>query len=295
MLFRSLAELLDAKFDPRLCGSPGSLVHFRYLACVLRVADVLEFDPERTPEVVFRHRQIAADSVIHWHRCLEVSLKITQGREGGRLVVMHARPQNAYVQNAVEKMIEDVDRELWVCQRLQEERPFHHAAGLPDQPHRWDLHSTAYSDIRPLNDAYVYIDGAFRPNTEKVLQMLGGLELYGDRIAAVRELVQNAFDTVKEQIARERLRQPGPEREEWELDLGKQHCVTLRIENTDQRWWLICEDDGAGMSREIIERHLLVSGTARRQDVIELERRCKAARSGSVERHSSGSVFLAIF
>lgn len=61
-------DLKDTAFNPIPVGSPGQLVHVRYLACVLRIADILENDPERTPEIIFRHRNIEERkrSVIFW-------------------------------------------------------------------------------------------------------------------------------------------------------------------------------------------------------------------------------------
>jgi len=59
--------------------------------------------------------------------------------------------------------------------------------------------------VRPYKDAYVYIEGSFRPNTEKLLELLAGTALYEEPLAAVRELLQNAFDAVRERIAYERL------------------------------------------------------------------------------------------
>jgi hypothetical protein len=59
-------ELLKESFDPRPAGRYGEVVHLRYLACVLRVADILDVDPERTPPVLFHYRDIASKSVIYW-------------------------------------------------------------------------------------------------------------------------------------------------------------------------------------------------------------------------------------
>jgi hypothetical protein len=42
------------------------------------------------------------------------------------------------------------------------------------------------------------------------LELLAGTQLYGTPLAAIRELLQNAFDAVGERIARERLSQPDP-------------------------------------------------------------------------------------
>jgi hypothetical protein len=45
-------------------SAPSAIVHLRYLAVVLRVADIL--DPERTPDVILRHRGVAPRSLDYW-------------------------------------------------------------------------------------------------------------------------------------------------------------------------------------------------------------------------------------
>ena len=123
------------------------------------------------------------------------------------------------------------------------------------------LEPVVYRDIRPRDDSYVYIDGAFRPNTEKLLELLGGEELYGDQTLAVRELVQNAFDAVRERIAWQRLQQADPLDPRVIDSIAGLHRVSLSVESDDEgRWWLICTDTGAGMTRDILVNHLLVSG-----------------------------------
>ena len=67
----------------------------------------------------------------------------------------------------------------------------------------WRLAPAVVRDIRPANDSYEYIDGAFRPDEARLLQLLSGEQLYGNPLVAVREeLLQNAFDAVREKIAR---------------------------------------------------------------------------------------------
>ena len=95
------------------------------------------------------------------------------------------------------------------------------------------------------------------------------MELYGSRLAAVRELLQNAFDAVREQIAYERLVKVNPQDYELEHTLGKLHQIELQLETSTDGLWLVCTDTGVGMSKAIIRDHLLVSGSARRHDVLE--------------------------
>lgn len=265
-------ELKQSRFDPRPAGPSGQPVHHRYLACVLRVADVLEIDPERTPEVIFRHREIHPGSVLYWRKDHENWII----RDGNNLSLA-AYPESAVLENAIRKTADGIRQELATCARLNREQPFFYWQLRPTQPlpHRWDFPEVLTERIQPRNDAYVYIDGAFRPNTEKLLELLSGTQLYGNPLVAVRELLQNAFDAVKEEMAYQRLERPGDR--EFAKHLAATHRVELRLEERDGRQWLVCKDTGAGMTRRIIENYLLVSGNSRRREIVELERRCRDA------------------
>jgi len=111
------------------------------------------------------------------------------------------------------------------------------------------------------------------------LELLSGLELYGTPFAAIRirEVLQNSFDAVREQIAHERLDELNPSDSEGAKELAKHHHVKLRFESLPGATVLTCSDTGVGMTKAIICEHLLVSGTPTRHDVLELERKCKAS------------------
>ncbi|HEX8211622.1 MAG TPA: hypothetical protein VF584_15725 [Longimicrobium sp.] len=266
-------ELAGREFDPRPVGSKAQVVHLRYLAALLRVADVLDVDRERTPEVVFRHRAVAAESKTYWEKDAEITLHL----EGGRLSA-HARPGRAYLHRAVEETIDGIDRELALCRRLADTTRFEKPIGPgADLPHRWELATTVFRNVEPRDGAYQYIDGAFRPNTRRVLDLLSGTALYGNPLAAIRELLQNAFDAVRELIAYRRLRSSYPADPEAAAKIAQTLHVRLSLEQHDDRLWLVCRDDGTGMTREIIRDALLVSGSPVRPEVLNLERRCRAA------------------
>ena len=267
-------ELRGQRFDPRYVGSPARIVHLRYLACALRIADVLDIDPERTPEVIMRHRNVAPNSFIYWWKDHQISIL----QQGNRLLVS-ARPPDAQVHRAIEITGSQIEEELRLCRRLADETHFEKYPGpaTSDLPHRWPLLADIHRDISPRDDRYEYIDGAFRPNTRKLLSLLSGPELYGSPLVGVRELLQNAFDAVREQVAYERLNQPNPSDPSHELTFGEQNHVDLSIECCPDGEWLVCTDTGVGMSKTVIQNHVLVSGTPKRHDVLDLERRCSEA------------------
>ena len=267
------SELLGQDFDPRPVGTPAAVVHLRYLACVLRLADILEFDPERTPEVILRHREIPAESLIHWYKNVGISLA-----KDGSALALSARPASAKLHRAIEAMMDDIDHELQTCRSIADETHFEVCPNLDLKlPHRWDLQHAIRRDLKPKEGMYEYINGAFRPNTRKLLELFAGTHLYREPLAAVRELVQNAFDAVRERIAYQRLSEPNPLDPELVMAIRKLYRVTLRLETRSDGNWLVCRDTGIGMTMPIIKNYLLVSGRARRHDILELERRCQRA------------------
>ena len=264
-------ELIEPRFNPIQVPACGAMVHRRYLAVLLRIADVLDLDPERTPQVILRQRAIASDSLIYWWRDHDISLT-----PDGNSFNLVARPPNAQIHRAAEVMADDIDRELALCRRLADDTHFENCPGTQQRlPHTWPFDSSVHRTFEPKHNAYEYINGAFRPDTKKLLDLFSGTQLYGTEMAAVRELLQNAFDAVREEIAYERLAALEQGRPDPEEEVAKLHQVTLRLEHSGDVARLVCTDNGVGMTRKIITDHLLVSGAARRHDILKLERRCK--------------------
>ncbi|MCK4825944.1 hypothetical protein KA005_59900, partial [bacterium] len=214
-------ELEESSFNPRIIGQSGEVVHLRYLACVLRIADILDFDPERTPDVILHHRDIAGESLIYWHKDKDIAFTKDDNR-----LVLSARPTNAIIHKAIEDTCDQIDYELQLCRMLADSTHFEVCPALQEKlPHKWTLVSAVHRDLEPRDNAYEYIDGAFRPNTQKILEMLSGIELYGEALTSVRELLQNAFDAVREQMAYERLKNPCPSDKKLAETLSKLHRV----------------------------------------------------------------------
>jgi hypothetical protein len=281
-------ELAAPDFDPRIVAG-DRVIHLRYMACVLRIADILEADRARTPEIILRHRDVSSASRPYWKKDHHVDISLRE-----RQVHFYARPYRAQVHRLIEEMADAVEYELKLCRRLAIEHPFelHRQRSLP---HIWDLRETVDYDIEPQSGAYEYIDGSFRPDTQRLLELLAGTQLYHTPLAAVRELLQNAVDAVKEQIARERLAKDPSDPQLAEL-LARTHDISLRLETGgDGRKYLVCRDDGVGMTKAIIRDFLLVSGRADRPELLALERHCERAGFRLARTGQFGIGFLSYF
>ncbi len=266
-------ELVSDDFRPLLVDSPSQALHLRYCACCLRVADVLDFDPERTPRILFEHRDVEEISEIFWQKDRWISFK----KEGDRLE-LNAEPPDALIHHAIDQTVEAVNQELRLCRQLDDETNFQHRPGSKKAlPHRWTLDTAVTAMIVPADGSYTYIDGAFRPDAQRLLELLAGVDLYQTPLAALRELLQNAFDAVREQMARERLRKrdpASPKTRDWS---AANHEVTLTVNKTESGLRLACTDTGVGMSREIIAKRFLVGGSRPGHDLRRLERECEGS------------------
>ena len=285
-LCRSHHEGIDTlrgrDFDIRIVGNPGSALNLRYLAIVLRVADVMEFDPERTPDVVLQHRGIVAKSRIFWYKDRQIGFRVDSSEQR---FILTARTPNAVIHKAVLDTANDVNQELALANTLLQEgylrRGIASEADMRRYDWKWPARLTV--DVAEDSKSFVYIDGAFRPAPARVIQLLAGTALYRTPFAALRELLQNAFDAVREQIAYERLREPNPGEEATLARVASRHKVRLKFETSAGQVWVVCSDDGTGMTRDMIEKSFLVSGSAPRGSLKSLER--DANRNGfSVDR-----------
>jgi hypothetical protein len=239
---------------------------------LLRVSDVLEFDPERTPPVIFNHRVISKRSIIYWNKDHDINFLIDHANH---LLLLGARTPNSIIHKAVLETVASIDAELACCVTLQQEGAFGRGNVKETDRSRyiWPWPSSVSADIREKDDKFTYIEGAFRPNVKNLLGLLSGTALYGSPLATVRELLQNALDAVGEQIAYERLQRDASA--DSELSLRRLGTVRLQFEYDGDRYWLRCSDNGVGMTKEIIEKHLLISGSGPRPEVRSLERSAK--------------------
>lgn len=264
-------ELIASRFDAKLIGA--EIVHPRYLAALLRIGDILEFDPERTPEIIFRHRDVAPSSTIYWHKDHEVSFRTEQN-----YFIFYARPRDAATYQALRQMANEIDFELAVCARLAKEGRFQLAPlrSGNDPRYEWRFEPGLKRDLHPKAGAFEEFEGAFQPNPRRLLSLLAGTQLYDTPLAAVRELLQNAFDAVREQIAYERLAELERFGAADPATVAARHFVTLDIRADGDRWELVCTDSGVGMTRDILRRRFLTSGSGRGHRELDLERRCRS-------------------
>ncbi|WP_142057785.1 ATP-binding protein [Pseudarthrobacter sp. B4EP4b] len=223
----------------------------RLCAIILRLADILDFDNSRSPEAVYRymgirraHTERLRRSEVEWRKHLKSDgFVFPTAKAADYELGFIAAPDHPVVQHDVLEFLEVIETELAACKRL-----------INYCTDRWrDLPlpgSIDRSDI--ISDGFTYGDFRFKLDKDAILDLFMGENLYPNSDVFLRELLQNSIDAV-----RARCRLEGVEVassgyainvSEWKDDEGYQ--------------WVRVDDEGCGMSLEVIENFLLRVGAS---------------------------------
>jgi signal transduction histidine kinase len=230
-----------------LANRTRGLVDRVKLACLLRVADALHLDSRRAPRFLRAITNPGGVSALHWafqERLARPHIELDA------VVFTSGQPFNRHeaeawwlaydTLNAVDRELRDVDlllqsrgREVLKARRVK-------GAGSPEILSR----TIQTRGWRPVDARLQASD------VPRIVESLGGSKLYGDDpTVALRELIQNAADAVQ---ARRRFQKRS-------ADWGQ---ITVSLPQRGEEFWLIVEDNGIGMSEQVLTGPLLDFGTS---------------------------------
>jgi Histidine kinase-, DNA gyrase B-, and HSP90-like ATPase len=250
------------------------------IACLLRIADALHIDQLRAPRFLRTLSQPHGVSALHWAfqerlarpHIESDSVVFTSGHPFER------RDAEAWwlaydSLSLVDRELRDVDlllqtrgREVLKARRVK-------GIGSPEALSR----TVTTRGWRPV-DARIQAS-----DVPRIVETLGGSNLYGDDpLVPLRELIQNATDAVQ---ARRRF-QSRPAT--W----GE---IRVWIEARDDGKWLVVEDNGIGMSEQVLTGPLLDFGTSFWRSSLAMEEFPGLAASGMEPIGRFGIGFFSVF
>ena len=218
------------------------------LACLLRVADAAHLDSRRAPMLTRAFSKPTGESALHWD--FQSQLLVPALRDD-QLVYRSKGSFPAEQRDAwwlCYETLQQLSRELQqvdtVMRRHRPERRFAaRSVSNVESPALLTRHVTTVGwepvDVRPrISDVISVIDN------------FGGSKLYGnDLAAALRELIANAADAIRAR----RVTDPRPS------DWG---AIRVVVGKDEEKWWLEVEDNGIGMSEEVLKGPLLDFGSS---------------------------------
>jgi hypothetical protein len=227
-------------------------VNLAYLACCLRLGDILDFDRTRTPLSAFYTIHFTEDlSIQEWNKHLSID---------GREITEHRAVYDANCEKpddyvAVHHFLDWVDRELQQCGRLVREFP----SGYEQ---RYQLNLAPVVDrhqIRMANPDFVAGAFRFRLDYQQILRLLMDKSLYPDSTLFLRELLQNSLDACRYQKA---LAEEQNMADKYVPRIQVQDLSTLphNPADPDNGPRIIFRDNGVGMSQHQVENFFMRVG-----------------------------------
>jgi hypothetical protein len=213
-------------------------VNMPYLGLILRLADVLDFDRDRTPDSLCRTIHFTSDvSVTEWAKHQSVT-----GQEiTAETVAFWMEFTHPAYHRAANEFFGWIDRELVDARLIVGSFPEGVAAKYKlTLPQQVDRHLSAIG--------YHYEDLEFSLSRDEIIKLLMTDNLYESPSLCIRELLQNALDALRHYRALFRC-ETGVDWPNGKVEF--EHTVDEHGQEV-----LICRDNGIGMDREIVGKFL---------------------------------------
>ncbi len=216
-------------------------------AAALRLSDILDFDRERTPPVLFHYllpTNLAPNddkAILEWSKHLTIS----NWHIDEDAIVFRGHCTSHIIHHAVVQFCDDIENEIKSTLDTFSVRK-------TDSP--FNLPKTVQNNIE--QHAYTYVPYKFELDDHRVYELLMGGAIYDNPLVAVRELVQNAVDACKMRDALTRMYEP-------HTTPSTTDRIKIRYEEaTDQcrEPKLTVTDTGTGMDQWILEKYFLKVG-----------------------------------
>jgi hypothetical protein len=247
MLLVHDSEQPEAMRFPRDYPVGSCVADLLFVAATLRLADILDFDRERTPTVLY-HYFVPGDlgpeddrSVLEWDKHLAIS----NWHIDKDAIAFRGRCKHHVVHHAVVNFCHEIAETIAATKAT--------CSAAKNDYWPFELPTNVKPDIH--SEGYRYLPYRFELDDERIYRLLMGGAIYEQPLDAVRELVQNAVDACKLRDALTRLHssdEPGREERifvEYREPSGECPFPVLTVRDT-----------GTGMDELVIERWFLKVG-----------------------------------
>lgn len=212
----------------------------QYIAVLLRIADYIDLDRQRTPIMWYSMMEIEGFSKTEWEKHFQIhnDEKFKKYMDGKMQIYFDGESSDAKIHRKYLKYVDDLKLELEKADEL---------LNTEYTKEKYKLNLTTKIDDRVNTKGFKYSDLRLILDYQSITELLMGKNIYGDYRLGLRELIQNSIDACKLAIE---LR----EKEEGYPIPG------IFIKYSKQHNYVIIKDTGVGMTLDIIKNHFLNVG-----------------------------------
>lgn len=212
----------------------------QYIAVLLRIADYLDLDRQRTPMLWFSAMGISGFSKSKWeeHFLISNEKKLKPYYDGKMQIYFDGKSSNAKIHRKYLKYIDNLRDELENADALLNNK---------DTIQKYKLNITTKIDNLVITDGFQYSDLRLNLDYAAITELLMGKNIYGDNRLGLRELIQNSIDACKimKEVGNNIIGAPEPS---ISIILSKKHN------------YVVIKDSGIGMTLDIVKNHFLNIG-----------------------------------
>lgn len=215
------------------------------LFCVmlLRLADLLDFDDTRAPQILFKYAADSAESVKEWRKHMaSMGFTYSQTPSNDELI-FSAECEEPGEEYSIREFLDWIDDELINCTKLQSlcHKKWQREFLFPRSVSRDSITSVGY-----VSDKF-----KLTMDQNQILKLLTGENLYESNDIFVRELLQNAVDAV---LLRDKM-DANFKIDEARIDLWEWN-------DKDGNIWFRIDDQGTGMTLGMLRKYFLKVGNS---------------------------------
>jgi molecular chaperone HtpG len=217
----------------------------QFIAAILRLADILDIDGNRTPYNLYKLISPKGVSDEEWKQHFVISNNekiVTSEKTQQKKIVFHGKATNASIHRKILLYIGWVENELTNATVL--------VNGMPTQ---YSLVYDTNPEVNIQTEGYTFSDYKMTLEFRAISSLLMGEKIYGSKSLGLRELIQNSIDSC-------RIRQ---ETEEQKKEFGQDaYQPKIKVILDQEKNQAIIKDNGTGMSMDIIKKHFLNIGVS---------------------------------
>ncbi len=209
-------------------------VNIQFLAILLRLGDIMDFDIQRTPYFLFKHINIKNQtSLMEWKKHMAI--------DGVEITEDMIEYQATCVDSGTHRKIEDFLS--WIEFERKE------SISLLDEEKNENYYLNVRKEVKYhiTPNGYIYNNLELHLNYEKVLNILMGTNLYDSVNIFLRELLQNSYDACKY-------------RKELEAREGEDYNSHITIKYSSLDKTLEITDNGIGIDEDVFKNYVISIG-----------------------------------
>lgn len=213
-------------------------VNMSFLAVLIRLSDVLDFDRSRTPDLLYKSIKFEDPiSIKEWEKHRTIRGWTISNKE----ISFTAECTHPVYENVVRSFINQIEIELQNCITLTKKYPKAFSRYSLDLPFTIDR-----SRIGPKDNLYITHNVEFSLSRNEIINLLMTDKLYSTPSLCIRELLQNAADAI-------RTRRSLNAQDGFDYNNGKIEFTHYLNSNNEEI--LECRDNGVGMDLNIINNY----------------------------------------